>query len=57
MHRARLHLEGVRPNVRKSADHGYKMADYARMTALGVNLGKLHTFDAKPPAGGCVVVE
>ena len=57
MHRARLHLEGVRPSVRKSADHGYKMADYARMTGLRVNVGKLHTFDAKPRRRGCVVVE
>jgi pimeloyl-ACP methyl ester carboxylesterase len=32
------------------------MADDARMTGVRVNVGKLHTFDAKPQAGGCVIV-
>jgi hypothetical protein len=55
MHRARLRPEGVRPSVRKSADHGYKMADYARMTGRRVNVEKLHIFDAKPQEGVRVV--
>jgi len=42
INRAHSSLKALRPRSRKSADHGYKMADDVRMTGLRNNTGKFH---------------